>query len=113
MVAFLLQIRKQPDLQNWMIAQCPNTYYNIEQHQITEESALTILESVNCISNEKGYYILHDFDMPIEKIINNQSCIIYLLKILEDSNDERELLNAVRLIRELRDLCSCDLLGLV
>lgn len=110
MVAFLLQIRKQPDLQNWMIAQCPNTYYNIEQHQITEESALTILESVNCISNEKGYYILHDFDMPIEKIINNQSCIIYLLKILEDSNDERELLNAVRLIRELRDLCSCDLL---
>lgn len=109
-IAFLLQIRNQPDLHDWLVTHCPNTYYNIEQHQISEGSALTILESVNRIANEKKYYILHDFDMPIEKIINNQSCIIYLTKILEDSTDEREILNAVRLIRELNDLCGCETL---
>ena len=107
-MAFLLQIRNHSDFHDWLVTHCPNTYYNIEQHQISEESALTILESVNRIAKEKKYYILHDFDMPIEKIINNQSCIIYLTKVLKDSTDEREILNAVRLIRELNDLCGCD-----
>ena len=108
MVGYLLQIRDNTDLSDWIIENCPNTYYRIESKNMTEDRALEVLQSVNRLSNEKGYFILFDYDLPIAEIINNKSCIDYLLSILQNAKTDLELTNAVRLLAELKNLCGMD-----
>lgn len=105
MTAYLLQIRENSDLSDWIIESCPDIYPNIERHHLTPELSLSILKSVNRLANEKAYYLITDFALPIQAIINNEPCIGYLLDIVNKSKNERELLSALRMIGDLNDLC--------
>lgn len=108
MVAYLLQIRENSDLSDWIINNCPDIYPNFEYHHLTPDLSLSILQSINRTANEKAYYLLTDCNLPIRAIINNEMCIAYLLGRIKETKNDRELLSVLRLIDSLKDSCSLD-----
>lgn len=104
MVTYLLLIRGKNDLFEWILKNCPETINYIEDNNLSEEMSLIRLITLFEEINKKGYYVNFDSEYDFSDIINNRSAIEYLIEKLNKSVDSHELLNSIRVIRELKNL---------
>ena len=103
MVTYLLLIRETPDLKEWIVKNCPDAIKIVENEKLTDEMSLARLTAIVEEDREKGYYTTFDHEEDISRYINNSKSISYLLKVIDSSSNELELLNAIRVLGELKN----------
>lgn len=103
MVTYLLLIRETPDLKEWIVKNCPDAIKVIENEKLTDEMSLARLTAIVEEDREKGYYTTFDHEEDISRYINNSKSISYLLEVIDSSSNELELLNAIRVMGELKN----------
>ena len=104
MVTYLLLIRETPDLKEWIVKNCPDAIRVIENETLTDEMSLSRLRAIVEEDTKKGYYTTYDREEDISRYINNAKSISYLLGVIDSSSNELELLNAVRVLGEVKNL---------
>jgi hypothetical protein len=107
-VTFLLLIRKSTDLNEWIFTHCPAEIMNYELSKIGEKRSAELFESIFLSAIKKGYFIQRDSEVNISSLINYSESISFLLKVINTSNNEIELYNAIRLLGTAENLCGKD-----
>ena len=108
MVTYLLLIRETPDLKEWIVKNCPDAIKVVENEKLTDEMSLARLTAIVEEDAQKGYYTTYDHEEDLSRYINNTKSISYLLGVIDSSSNELELLNAVRVLGELKNLHGMD-----
>ena len=108
MVTYLLLIRETPDLKEWIVKNCPDAIKVVENEKLTDEMSLARLTAIVEEDAQKGYYTTYDHEEDLSRYINNAKSISYLLGVIDSSSNELELLNAVRVLGELKNLHCMD-----
>ena len=104
MVTYLLLIREIPDLKEWIVKNCPDAIKVIENETLTDDMSLSRLRIIVEEDAQKGYYTTYDREEDLSRYVNNTKSISYLLGVIDSSTDELELLNAIRVLGELKNL---------
>lgn len=104
MVSYLLLIRETSDLKEWIVKNCPDAIKAVENEKLTDEMSLARLTAIVEEDAQKGYYTTYDREEDLSRYINNTKSITYLLGVIDFSSNELELLNAVRVLGELKNL---------
>lgn len=103
MVSFLILIRENNDLTNWISKNCPENFSLFESDKFDDKKRLLVLKSAIENANSKAYFATHDYNSNLSKLVCNDECIQYLLDIISVSEEDIPLYNALRILQGIKN----------
>ncbi len=107
-VSFLLLLDNTNDLANWIAKNCPENFGLFESDKFDKDTKFNILKNAIDNANNKAMYATYDYNSNISNLVCSEECIDFLLSIIQNSDSEISLYNALRVLQDINNTYGCE-----